>query len=73
GDFMVRELYSPLVPENHDFIEELVDLVGNVSSEFTAPPLNSLETIEQPEEPTGDDYVKREVIYEEVSHYERSE
>uniref|UniRef100_UPI00359C3931 FtsK/SpoIIIE domain-containing protein n=1 Tax=Enterococcus faecalis TaxID=1351 RepID=UPI00359C3931 len=73
GDFMVRELYSPLVPKNYDFIKELADLLGNASGEFTALPFNSLEAIDQFEEPLGDDYVKRETIYEEVSHYERSE
>lgn len=72
GNFLVREFYSPLVPEKYNFIEEMADLLGDEPNDLErSGKIDSSSTAEQ-KEPIGD-YEVREIIYEEKDSYERSE
>lgn len=72
GNFLVREFYSPFVPEEYDFIKEMADLLGEDLNDLErSGKIDSVSTDEQME-PIGD-YEVREIILEEKNSYERSE
>ncbi|EAE0901559.1 hypothetical protein Y136_03215 [Listeria monocytogenes] len=72
GRFMVRELFSPLVPEEYDFVEEMAKLLGADLDDLKRSEKIDSESTAEPSEPLGD-YEVREIIYEEKDGYERSE
>lgn len=73
GSFMIREFFSPLVPEGFDFIEELGKLLVDEPNVFEAKRTNASScSSDQQKEPSGD-YEVREIIFEEKNSYERSE
>ncbi|MFD1898979.1 hypothetical protein GQR36_00460 [Enterococcus termitis] len=71
GNFLVREFYSPLVPEEYDFIKEMADLLGidGLNDLERSGKIDSCPTDSEP----ADGYEIREIIYEEKESYERSE
>lgn len=72
GNFLVREFYSPFVPEEYDFIKEMADLLGEDLNDLERSGKIDSESTDEQMEPTGD-YEVREIIYEENKSYERSE
>lgn len=71
GNFFVREFYAPFVPEKYDFIESMAELVGVDAGDLERSGKIDPQAKDD-HEPQGD-YEVREVIYEEVTSYERSE
>nr|WP_212647191.1 FtsK/SpoIIIE domain-containing protein [Enterococcus sp. 9E7_DIV0242] len=72
GNFLVREFYSPFVPEGYDYIKSMAELVGVDADDLERSGKIDSQAKDDHEPPSGD-YEVREVIYQEVSGYERSE